>query len=219
MSSSTEYLGPFAYRQTGDCFPLGRDTVLLSEFAAVKPGWRVCDLGCGGGALALLLLAREGTLAYTGVELHPPAAALARDNLRANGLSGAVLTGDLRACRDLLPAEGFDLTVSNPPYFAAGSGKSGGAARMEESCSLDGLCAAAAWATRWGGRFALVYRPERLSQLLCALTAAGLEPKRLCLCQHDAFKSPFAILVEAVKGARPGLAVLPALITGERRNY
>jgi len=219
MSRSTEFLGPYTYRQTDRCFPLGRDTVLLSEFVTVKPGWRVCDLGCGGGPLALLLLAREGTLRYTGLELSPPAADLARDNLRSNGLDGQVITGDLRGHRALLSPEGFDLTVSNPPYFALGSGKSGGAERMEESCTLAQLCAAAAWATRWGGRFALVYRPERLSPLLCALTAAGLEPKRLRLLQHDEARPPYAVLVEAVKGARPGLSVLPTLTTGERRNY
>ena len=51
-----EQLGPYTYRQSDTCFPLGRDTLLLGEFATLRRGGRVCDLGCGAGALPLLLL-------------------------------------------------------------------------------------------------------------------------------------------------------------------
>ena len=64
-----EQLGPFRYVQSEDCFPLGQDTLLLAGFASLRPCWRVCDLGCGAGALPLLLLARESSLDLSGVEL------------------------------------------------------------------------------------------------------------------------------------------------------
>ena len=83
-----ERLGPYVYRQGEDSFPLGQDTLLLGEFATVRRGWRVCDLGCGAGALPLLLLRREGGLAVTGVELDGGEAGLARANLADNGLAG-----------------------------------------------------------------------------------------------------------------------------------
>ena len=51
-----------------------------------------------------------------------------------------VYTGDLRD-RALLPGDRFHLVVSNPPYFRAGSGKSGGQARMDHTCSVAELCA------------------------------------------------------------------------------
>ena len=44
---------------------------------------------------------------------------------------------------------------------------------------------------------------------VCALRGAGLEPKRLQFCRHSPDKPPYAVLAEAVKGGRPGLAVLP----------
>lgn len=211
---AAEYLGSYLYRQSDRCFPLGRDTLLLAEFVSLKPRWRVCDLGCGAGALPLLLMAREGTLSVTGVEIDPEDAALARRNLAENGLAGEILTGDLRRVRELLSAGGFDLVVSNPPYFAAGTGKSGGRTRMEEACTLTDLCAAAGYLTRNGGRFALVHRPERLADLMAALRGSGLEPKRLQLAQHGGDSAPFAVLLEAVRQGRPGLAVLPTKITG-----
>ena len=62
---------------------------------------------------------------------------------------------------------------------------------------------------RTGGRFALVYRPERLAELFAALAAARLEPKRMQLLAYDRRKPPYAVLVEAVKDGGPGLEVLP----------
>ena len=89
-----EFLGRYHLRQSDQYFKLGRDSVLLSRFATVKPRWQVCDLGCGIGSLLLLLSQREEELVRVGVELDPGAAALARENLDRNGLSGEILTLD-----------------------------------------------------------------------------------------------------------------------------
>ena len=148
---STEYLGSYRLTQSDDCFKLGRDSVLLSGFCTLRRGWQVCDLGCGVGTLLLLLSQREEDLTRTGIELDPKAAELARRNLLTNGLSGQVLTGDLRD-RTLVPGDRFHLVISNPPYFRAGSGKSGGRARMDETCSVEELCQTAGRLTRTGGR-------------------------------------------------------------------
>ena len=205
---SVEYLGPYRLTQSDRCFKLGRDSVLLSRFCTLRPRWQVCDLGCGIGSLLLLLSQREASLFRTGIELNPEAAALARRNLADNGLDGTILTGDLRD-PDLQTADRFHLVISNPPYFRAGSGTSGGTARMDEACSVEELCRAAGRLARTGGRFALVYRPERLAELFAALTSARLEPKRMQLLAYNPEKPPFAVLVEAVKDGGPGLEILP----------
>ena len=206
-----EGLGPYRYVQ--GAFPLGRDTLLLGAFPALRRGMRVCDLGCGAGALPLLLLGREPSLRVTGIELEAADAELARRNLADNGLAGEIVTGDLRAATKALPAGGFDLVVSNPPWFPEGTGRSGGRARMEHACTLDELCAAAGRLLKSGGRFALVHRPERLADLLEGLRRHGMEPKRLRLVQHAHDSPPSACLLEGARQGRPGLAVLPALIS------
>lgn len=211
-----ERLGPYVYRQSEDCFPLGQDSLRLAEFAALRRGGRVCDLGCGAGALLLLLLARESTLDVSGVELSPPDADLARRNLAENGLAGTIYTGSVGAVCKTLPAGGFSLVVSNPPYFRTGTGESGGPARMEGADTLESWCAAAGRLLKNGGRFALCCRPERLCELFAALRDGGMEPKRLRLIQHGPDTPPSAALVEAVRQGRPGLAVLPTLLLNRR---
>ena len=60
---------------------------------------------------------------------------------------------------------------------------------------------------RNGGRFALCHRPERLCDVLCALRAQGLEPKRVKLLSHSPGHLPSLLLVEGVRQGRPGLTV------------
>lgn len=202
MRGGEERLGPYTYRWTPECFPLGADSLALGEFCTLRPGDRVLDLGCGAGLLLLLCAGRCPGLELTGVELDPSAEEQARANLRENGLSGQILTGDLR---QLPLPQGVDLVLSNPPWYPGGRG---GEAKVE-SCTLPQLCAAAAKSLGPKGRFALVHRPERLCDLLTCLRQAGLEPKRLQFCRSRPDKPPYAVLIEAAKGGRPGLNILP----------
>ena len=59
------------------------------------------------------------------------------------------------------------------------------------------------------GRFALVYRPERVAEHFAAVRGARLEPKRLQLLSYGPSSPPYAVLVEAVKEGGPGLEILP----------
>lgn len=204
-----ESLPPYTLEWSDAVFPLGEDALALGEFATVKPGWRVCDLGTGSGVLLLLLTRRAQQLKLWGVERDAPSAQTARMNLTRNGLIGEILQEDLRNT-GLTPGS-FDLVVANPPYFSTQSGKSGGSFRSEEHCTLEQLCIAAGRLVKNGGRFALCHRPERLAELMCQLRAAGLEPKRMQFCAHSPEHPPFLVLVESVRQGRPGLQVLPGI--------
>ncbi len=193
------------------------DTFLLGGFAAPKKGDRVCDLGAGIGLLGLLLLGREENLRITDIDADPAACALAEENFRRNDLRGhTVLCADLRR-RELLPRAGsFDMVVSNPPYFAAerGAVASGqrGMARSELSCTLRELCTAAAYLLRSGGQFCLVYRAERLSELLVQLHALRLVPKTLQAVQKTIDTPPRLVLLRCRKDGGTGLDIRPPLL-------
>lgn len=211
---NAERLGPYRLDQREGVFPLGTDTLCLADFVQPKAGERIWDLGCGSGALLLLMAARGTALTLCGVELDPEAAELARHNLEQNGLNGTVRTGDLRT--EQLPLGRADLVVSNPPYYAPERGKTApggrGIARSQVCCTLDELCGTAAGLLRNGGRFALCWPADGLVGLLTSLRAAGLEPKRLQLVQHRRDKAPFLVLAEGRRQGRPGLQVLPVRI-------
>lgn len=209
----------WTYRYDG-AFPPGTDSLTLADFPVLRANMRVCDLGSGAGLLGLLLLRREPTVRVTGIELNETACRLAEENAAVNGLSGRLSTvcADLRRRETLPDAGAFDLVISNPPYFSVGrGGSSPDAARRgarEESCTPEELAQSAAALLRWGGKFCLVHRPERLADLICALRDAGLEPKRLRFAARTADASPSLLLLEGRRGGRPGLTVEPPLPLG-----
>jgi tRNA1(Val) A37 N6-methylase TrmN6 len=216
-----EALAPGGYRFVYDdaLFRPGTDTFLLSSLPRLKPGLRVCDLGCGTGLLGLLLLQRQPALSVTGVDILPEAIALAEQAAVENGLTDRLTfrQGDLRQARDLFPPGSFDLVVCNPPYYPPTSGKLSAdsalrAARSEVSCTLEDVCQAAAHLLRWGGSFCLVHKPERLADLCCALRAAGLEPKRLREVCKQAGSAPSLLLMEGRRGGKPGLTIQASLV-------
>lgn len=197
-------------------FRLSTDSVACAWFARFKSHSQITDLGCGSGAIALMLLASDPTLNVTGIELQSAAAAAAKQNAVENKLRLTVLEGDLREIRILLPANSMDGVISNPPYFPVGSGKAAqgdfARARSEETCSLAQLCDAADWLLRWGGAFVLVHRPERLADLIWELRSRRIEPKRIRFVRHRPDSLVSLVLLEARKGGKPGLRYEPDLV-------
>ena len=197
--------------------PPGLDSFLLASLPRLKPGIRVCDLGCGTGLLGLLLLQREPGLTVTGLDIQPGAVELGKLAAAENRLEDRLFFR-LEDLRDTaLPAGSFDLAICNPPYFPPSGGlpPKGTArrtARTEETCTLGDVCRAAGRLLRWGGSLCLVHKPERLADLLCAPREAGLEPKRLRFVCVRPERAPSLVLLEARRGGRPGLTVEPPLI-------
>ncbi|MDT0187770.1 class I SAM-dependent methyltransferase [Microbacterium sp. ARD31] len=79
-----------------------------ARLAAAVPGGSVIDLGCGIGG-DLLAFARAGLIA-AGVDQDPVRAAMARANLAALGLPGAVRAGDATT----VDPSGFDAAFADP---------------------------------------------------------------------------------------------------------
>ncbi len=208
-----------ALLQSQQVFRLGTDAMVLAHFVRVEPRARVCDLCAGGGALSLLLLAADPTLHITALELQPQAVALMEQSAARNRL-GAQLTplqGDVRQIRTLLQPGSFRHVVCNPPYYPVGAGFAAGdpamaIARTELCCTLEDVVLAAAWLLPTGGSLWMVHRPERLTDLLCALRAHDLEPKQLQLVCHRPGSLPAMVLVQAVRGGRPSLRCQAPLV-------
>lgn len=207
----------------GQGFSIGTDAILLYHFSRNCRGLKTADLGCGSGIVGILLSMACPSRSVTAVDIDPEAVRAANANAVLNGVENrfhAVLE-DIRQYRSLWEAGSFDLAVMNPPYYALGTGKlprssSAAAARSESVCTLEDSCRAAAWSVRWGGRFCVVYKPERMVELLVTMRESGLEPKRVRFVQPHACQAPNLVLVESVRGAHPGVVVEAPLLLSEK---
>jgi tRNA1Val (adenine37-N6)-methyltransferase len=201
------------------------DAVLLAQFAAPRPTDRVLDLGCGNGAIPLLLAHRQPLLRVVGLEIQPGLASRALRSVRLNGLHDRVeiVEGDLGRIGSLLPPAGFDLVLCNPPYREVGRGRLSPdpeirQAKHELSATLAEVTAAIRYGLAPKGRACLIYHSSRLADLLARLRAERLEPKLLRPVHSFPGADAELVLVEARREGRPGLRILDPLFVFQARG-
>ena len=92
-------------------------------------------------------------------------------------------------------------------------------ARHDDTLKMDKLCLCASKLLRFGGKFYLVYTAERSAELICNLIKHNLQPKRMFFTENGRGRVVL-VVIEAVKGGRSGVKVLPALQTNDLEgNY
>lgn len=218
--------------QNPEMFCFGIDAVLLAHFPEIRNGDRVLDLCTGFGPIPLIMYAEaekagRQRVSFSGIEIQERAASLAAESVRDNGLEDKIriIRGDLREAETLLGADSCSLITCNPPYRKAGSGicsanEAEQIAREELMCTLEDVVCVSAKLLVPKGRLAMVHRPQRLAELLDLLRQYRIEPKRLRMIHPRPDREASMVLVEAVRGGRPELRVLPPLIVyGPDGNY
>ncbi len=201
--------------QKTDGLTFGTDALLLAGYVSGK--YRTaCELGGGSGIISMLLLTRDKAKAAVSVEVQEKYAELIRRNAELNSLSDRLFAvhSDIR---DYRPEEEFELVFSNPPYMKADSGRQNelsakNIARHEICGDISDFMREGARLLKFGGIFAAVYRPDRLSDLIFAMRKYSLEPKRLTFVHSDTEAEPSMLLIEAKKGAKSGMLVTKPLI-------
>ena len=195
------------------------DAVLLARFLKAKKGERVADFCAGSGVVGLHFYGEnKGVEHVTLFEMPPALAAMSAKSVALNRLQDTFTVENVRL-QDIPKSytEAFSLILCNPPYerggFAAADADKA-LCKKELSLTLEELCAAAARCLKFGGRFALVHRADRVAEVLCTLHAHRLEPKKLQFVAGKAGAAPYAVLVAAVKGGKAGVEVLPAHVNG-----
>ena len=194
------------------------DPVLLAHFVRLGKEETVLDLGAGCGVAGLILLYRlaASIRSLTAFELQSGLAQLGRENITANGFAdkARVVEGDLRQILQLIPAESHGVVICNPPFYAAGSGRSSSnteacIARHQVACSLDDILSAASAVLKNRGRLFLIYPAEGLGTLLARLPIHHLAVKRLQFVYS--YPDPVAparlFLIECVKNGGEGMVV------------
>jgi tRNA1Val (adenine37-N6)-methyltransferase len=196
---------------------------LLSGFARVRPGERSCDLGTGTGIIPILLSAKSEGKKFYGLEIQPDSADMARRSVYLNHLEDRIeiVEGDIKDASERFGASSFDVVTSNPPYMTNEHGlknpdEAKAIARHEVLCTLEDVIAQSARLLKEKGRFYMVHRPFRLTEIFCLMHEYKLEPKRMKLVYPFVDKEPNMVLIEGLKGARSRITVEKPLIIYEK---
>jgi tRNA1(Val) A37 N6-methylase TrmN6 len=165
--------GRITLRQPARGYRAGVDPVLLAAAVNARAGQSVLELGTGVGTALICLGYRLPGLVLVGVELQEDLAALARENLSRNGLTGDVLTGDISSLPEALRQRTFDHVIANPPYFRGGDGSLSDNESREtgrrERTPLDVWIDVATRRLAPKGHLTVIQRAARLQNVLSAL--------------------------------------------------
>lgn len=213
--------------QRAEGFRFGTDAVLLADFAGVKKGERVADMGTGTGVLPLLLSARAQGTTFDAFEIQEDVADMARRSVLINGLEARIRVhhADCRQAAEVIGHECCRLVVTNPPYTKGGAGlvspeQTRALSRSDSDCEIGEWIAACSKVLQNGGRLCCVFPAPRFLELCDAMRAARVEPKRVRFVAARETAAPKLVLTEGLKGGRPGLHLLPLLITHDAEgNY
>ncbi len=202
-----------------DGLTFGTDAYMLASFIRPQRSARAVELGAGTGIISLLLASRQRLAHITAVEVQTDFASLTERNIRLNSLEDkiSVLKGDIRDINSKDIGGEADVVFTNPPYMRTDSGKRNLSdrkyiARHEVCGGIGDFCAAAGRLLRHGGRFYCVFRPDRLAELMSAMSENRLEPKTMVFIHADEASEPSMVLVCAAKGGAAGMRIMPPLL-------
>lgn len=196
----------------------GTDAVLLASFANIRRKDKACDLGTGCGIIPLIWLKGE-TESITAVDIQKKACDQLEKSAQINALESrvCVVNADLRSLKGVLPFGEFDLVTMNPPYKPVGTGIESKShadkiARHETMCTVEDAVSCASSLLKFGGRFCMCHRPERLCDIIVAMRQGKIEVKRIRFVCEKENKAPWLVLVEGKRGAKPSVRVEKNLI-------
>lgn len=197
--------------QDSDYACFNADALLLTGFLRLTRRDSVVELGSGTGVVCVL--GADNTKAqFCGIERQARLVALAQKSATQNGQQIRFLCADIADAPELLGRGTFTAAVMNPPYFTSGEespNRSRSISRHDAGDTLGLFLRTAFQLLNNGGRLFLIYPADALVDLMQALRAERLEPKRMRLIYADGRDCALRVLIEAKKLAKPGLIIEP----------
>ena len=214
--------------QNKDGFCFGIDSILLSDFTKnIKKEARVLDLGTGTGIIATLLCGKTELSEIIGIEVQEEVYEMAKRSIQLNHLEDKfkMIQDNILNLNNYFEKNTFDVIVTNPPYKKKETGVQNEdtrklISRHEIEANLEDFIKISKDMLKDKGEFYIVYRPERLVDLLTLMRKYKIEPKKIRFVYSKVNAVSKLVLVKGVKNARPFLKLEPNLyIYDENGNY
>ena len=211
--------------QDPDKFCFGIDAVLLSNFVKVKKNGHVVDLCTGSGIVPILLSAKTGAKKITGIEIQSDIADMARRSVSYNKLDEKVdiINDDISNALKYINNCSVDSVCVNPPYMKDTTAIKNpdlpmAIARHELLTDLETVINIASRLLKESGKFFMVHRPSRLSEIFASMRQNRIEPKRLRFIHPYIESKANLVLIEGAKGSGVWLDVEPPLVVYKDKN-
>ena len=170
-----------------DHYSMSTDSFLLPYFANVPKSSKnkIIELCSGNGGISIIL--REKSQAQIEMlEIQEDLVELSRRSIELNKLTGInVKNGDIKKIKDYYKPSSFDYVICNPPYFPVKNMPNQrekfnhNISRHEILCNLSDVIKSIKYLLKQNGKFSLVHRTYRISDIISECEKNSLAIKRI----------------------------------------
>ena len=211
--------------QNPDKFCFGIDAVLLSNFVKVKKDGYAVDLCTGSGIVPILLSTKTKAKKITGIEIQSDIADMASRSVSYNKLDEKIdiINDDISNALKYIKHSCVDSVCVNPPYMKDMAAIKNpdlplAIARHELLTDLESVINIANKLLKENGRFFMIHRPSRLSEIFASMKQNRIEPKRIRFIHSYIDSKANLVLIEGLKGSGVWLDVEPPLAVYKEKN-
>ena len=205
--------------QDTDFFSFSLDSIVLANYSTVRlRDKKIVDF-CTGNGVVPIIVSRRTKSNIIGVEIQDKLVDLAKKSISYNNLNDRISI----ICDDVKNFSNhnlncFDLVLCNPPYFKVYENSSLNlsyekkVARHEICINLSEICECAKKVLKDNGSFSIVYRSDRLIELIDEFRKHGIEPKKVKFVYEKVDKNANLVLLQGQKCGKVGLTIEKPLI-------
>lgn len=207
--------------QNPDMFQFSLDSVLLANFVTINKNIKnILDIGTGNAVIPIILSTKTSTN-ITAIEIQKEVYNLGKKSIELNKLDNQIniINDDIKLYAKNVDTESYDVITCNPPFFKYKKTSNLNnsiykqIARHEITLDLDTLIEISKKLLKNTGRLAIVHRPERLIEIIDCMKKNNIEPKKICFVYPKENMESNILLIEGIKNGKPGIKVMPPLIT------
>lgn len=210
--------------QKSDYFKFSLDSMLLANFVNINMAdSKLLDFCTGNCPIPIIL--SNSIKNIVAFEVQKEIYELGDESLTLNNINNVkLINDDIKNIGNYYEEGYFDIITCNPPYFKVidssriNDNNVKAIARHEILIKLEDIVSLAYKFLRDKGKLYIVYRPDRLMELLKLFDKYKFGVKKLQCCYNNSESLSSMILIEAMKNGQDDLKILAPLFTENYRR-
>ena len=210
--------------QKSDYFKFSLDSMLLANFVNINMAdSKLLDFCTGNCPIPIIL--SNSIKNIVAFEVQKEIYELGDESLKLNNINNVkLINDDIKNIGNYYEEGYFDIITCNPPYFKVidsskiNDNNVKAIARHEILIKLEDIVSLAYKYLRDKGKLYMVYRPDRLMELLKLFDKYKFGVKKLQCCYNNSESLSSMILIEAMKNGQDDLKILAPLYTEKYRR-
>ena len=210
--------------QKSDYFKFSLDSMLLANFVNINMSdSKLLDFCTGNCPIPIIL--SNSIKNIVAFEVQKEIYELGDESLKLNNINNVkLINDDIKNIGNYYEEGYFDIITCNPPYFKVidssriNDNSVKAIARHEILIKLEDIVSLAYKFLRDKGKLYIVYRPDRLMELLKLFDKYKFGVKKLQCCYNNSDSLSSMILIEAMKNGHDDLKIFAPLYTENYRR-